>query len=222
MTTSMIATADTSSLVSEFAGGSQSDVEMMIGIGLVKDSDAVFFQYIGENGEPHALVLPSGKPLSRMQNVALAGISVAEDVGEFKATKLNLFLETSSGRTVLLTSGLGTIWSQCVITGLIAMLDGGDVTCPFNLDTWKGNSKMRPCFAALRVGQTKMSDNDTYEQLREARSADDEAKILQIMRDAVQILSHAINPESVDVAVSSEVAAALAPAEKTVEVPADF
>ena len=219
----MTAPGQTADLVAEFAGGASSDVEMMIGIGLVKDSDAVFFQYIGDNGEPHALVLPSGKPLTRMQNVQLAGISVADDIGEFNATKLNLFLQSSAGRTILLTSGLNTIWSQCVITGLMSLLNGGDLTCPFTLDTWKGNSKMRPCFAAIRVGQTKMSDNDMYEQLRDARSDGDKAKVIRIMRDAVDILSHAVTPQQAQVTdISDEVAAALAPAEKTVEAPADF
>ena len=42
-----------SALVTEFCGGSSNawsmDVAMMIGVGLVKDSDAVFFQYLGDD-----------------------------------------------------------------------------------------------------------------------------------------------------------------------------
>ena len=102
-----VTTAD-QSLLAEFSGGAAGDVEMMIGIGLVKDSDAVFFQYMGEE-QTKALMLDSGKPLTRLGNVTLTGISIAEDVGEFKSTKLNLYLQSSQGRTIMLTSGLATI-----------------------------------------------------------------------------------------------------------------
>ena len=74
----------------------------------------------------------------------------------------------------------------------MALYNGGDVTCPFHLDTWKGQSKMRPCFAAIRVGQTKLSDNDLYEQLRDARTDRDKTKVETIMRDSVEILNHAV------------------------------
>ena len=219
--TSTLNAPSTSALVADFAGGASSDVEMMIGIGLVKDSDAVFFQYIGEDNEPNALVLPSGKPLTRLSNVVLTGVSVAEDIGEFSATKLNIFLESSAGRTVLVTSGLTTIWSQCVLNGLMAMFDGGDITCPFSLDTWKGNSKMKPCFAAIRVGQTKLRSDDLYNQLADARSDGDKARVEQIMRDTAEILGAAVKGQPVDVLDVTEQPAAL-PAVKTVEAPADF
>ena len=203
-----------SALVAEFAGGTDSSVDMMVGIGVLKDSDAVFFQYLGESNEPAALMLQSGKPLTRMGNVTLTGISVADDIGEFNATKLNVFLESSRGTTVLVTSGLTTIWSQCIINGLMAMFNGGDLTCPFNLDTWKGNSKMKPCFGGIRVGQVKMSDNDLYEQLREARTDGNKKLVETIMRDSVQILSHALTGGPVEEAVVTT--------EPTVTVPADF
>ena len=103
MTTSAIQTTDNAALLSEFSGGSSSDVAMMIGVGLVKDTEAVFFQYLGEEQQPSALMLPSGKPLTRLANVTLAGIDIAEEVGEFKSTKLNLFLQSSQGRVVMLT-----------------------------------------------------------------------------------------------------------------------
>ena len=83
----------------EFAGGQQSTVDMMIGVGLVKDSEAVFFQYTGEDANSAALMLPSGKPLTRLANVKLAGIDIAKDVGEFNSTKLNLYLESSQGQS---------------------------------------------------------------------------------------------------------------------------
>ena len=40
----------------------------------------------------------------------------------------------------------------------------------FTLDTWKGTSKMRPCFAAVRQGGTKVSDQMMYDQLRDLRA----------------------------------------------------
>lgn len=220
---STAATTDSSAaLVAEFAGGASSEVEMMIGIGLVKDSDAVFFQYIGDNGEPHAIMLPSGKPLQRMQNIVLTGISVAELAGEFNATKLNLFVQSTSGTTIMLTAGLNTYWSQCVVGGLMALFNGGDLTCPFTLDTWKGDRGLRPCFAAVKVGGAKMSDNDMYQQLCDARADKDATKIMSIMRDSVEILSHALSGQGDVVDVSVREALLSAPAEKTVEAPADF
>ena len=203
-----------SALVAEFVGGTTSQVDMMVGIGVLKDSDAVFFQYLGDSNEPAALMLQSGKPLTRMGNVRLTGISVADDIGEFSATKLNIFLESSKGTTVLVTSGLTTIWSQCIINGLMAMFNGGDLTCPFNLETWKGTSKMKPCFGGIRVGQVKMSDNDLYEQLRDARSDGNKQLVETIMRDAVSILSHSLTGGPVEEAVVTT--------EPTVTVEADF
>ncbi len=208
MTTSAL-TIDNSALLAEFTGGASSDIAMMIGIGLVKDSDAVFFQYMGEEQSPVALMLPtSGKPLTRLSNIRLAGIDIAEDVGEFKSTKLNLFLESNQGRTVMLTSGLNTIWSQCVITALMGMFNSYDLETPFTLDSWKGNSKMRPCFAAIRLGSEKVSDQMLYDQLAEARSDRDTIRVQKIMRDSVEILRHAVSPEDVlDVVVTDEASA---------------
>jgi len=201
ISTSAPTTNLTSALVAEFAGGSESTVDMMVGIGVLKDSDAVFFQYLGDSNEPAALMLSNGKPLTRMGNVTLTGISVADDIGEFNATKLNIFLESSKGTTVLVTSGLTTIWSQCIINGLMAMFNGGDLTCPFNLDTWKGTSKMKPCFGGIRVGQVKMSDNDLYAQLKAARTDGNKQLVETVMRDSVSILSHAVTGGPVEEAV---------------------
>ena len=179
------------SIVSEL-GGSQQSVDMMIGIGLVKDTEAVFFQYLGDEQTPAALMMPSGKPCTRMANIRLTGLSVAEGMGEFNSVKLNMFIESSQGRTLMLTSGLTTIWSQCVITALMGLFETGNINLAFTLDTWKGTSKMRPCFAAIRSGDLKMSDNDMYEQLKEARADRDNDKVLSIMRDAVSILNAAV------------------------------
>ena len=139
------------------AGGQQSDVNMMIGVGVNKDSDAVFFMYRGDDQEPVALTIPtSGKPLTRLGNVKVTGINIAEDIGTFKSTKLNLFLTTNSGTVILVTSGLTTIWSQCVLTGLMGAFETGNLELALTLDTWKGTSKMKPCFAAIRSGNLKI------------------------------------------------------------------
>ncbi len=199
--TSSALSVDNTSVLAEFAGGQSSDIAMMIGIGLVKDSEAVFFQYVGDEQTPQALMLPSGKPLTRMNNVRLAGISIATDIGEFKSTKLNLVLESSAGNQIMMTSGLSTIWSQCVITSLMGMFNSYDLATPFQLDTWKGTSKMRPCFAAIRCQGQKISDQMLYDQLREARSDRDSAKVTAIMTDSVDILSAAISQEQVNVTI---------------------
>ena len=190
---------DTSSaLVAEFAGGAQSDVAMMIGIGLVKDTDAVFFQYVGNEQTPQALMLPSGKPLTRLQNVRLVGCTIADEVGEFKSTKLNLFLESSQGRVVMLTSGLTTIWSQCVLTGLMELFHTYSLNEAFTLDSWKGNSKMRPCFGAIKVNNQRRSSDEMYQALTDARADRDNALIGTILRDAVQTLGNAVGTPAVD------------------------
>ena len=211
---STTAPASTSELVAEFAGGAASDVAMMIGIGLVKDTDAVFFQYQGEGVEPMALVQNSGRPLTSLKNVKLTGISIAEDVGEFNSTKLNIILESSRGVSVLVTSGLTTIWSQCIVNGLMALFQGGDLTCPFNLDTWKGTSKMKPCFGAIKVNNVGMKCADLYERLSDARSDGNKQLVESILRDAVEVLSHALTGGPVEEAVVSVA--------NTAELPADF
>jgi hypothetical protein len=193
---SMTILQDNTAIVSDLiAGGQQSDVSMMIGVGVNKDSDAVFFMYRGDDQEPVALTIPtSGKPLTRLGNVKVTGINIAEDVGSFKSTKLNLFLTTNTGTVILVTSGLTTLWSQCVLTGLMGAFNTGNLEFALTLDTWKGNSKMKPCFAAIRSGDLKMTDTDLYEQLKEARSDRDNKKVETILRDCVSILSHSISP----------------------------
>lgn len=197
---------DNTAIVSDLvAGGQQSDVSMMIGVGVNKDSDAVFFMYRGDDQEPVALTVPtSGKPLTRLGNVKVTGINIAEDVGTFKSTKLNLFLTTNSGTLILVTSGLTTLWSQCVLTGLMGAFETGNLEFALTLDTWKGTSKMKPCFAAIRSGDLKMSDSDLYEQLKEARTDRDNKKIETILRDSVSILSHAISPFTEEVITVDE------------------
>ena len=194
------------SLIAELVSEQQSDVDMMIGIGLVKDSDAVFFQYVGDK-EIQALMLPTGKPLARLQNVKLTGITIAEDIGEFNSTKINLYLTTNQGRTVMLTSGLTTIWTQCVLTGLIGAFESGNIEFALTLDSWKGTSKMRPCFAAVRSGQLKQTSQTMYDSLLDARSDRDYKKTEAICRDAVAVLAQAVGleaPVPTDIQVEQE------------------
>ena len=202
MTTSAITPIDNNALLAEFSGGTSTDVSMMIGIGLVKDSEAVFFQYLGDEQTPSALMMPSGRPLTRLANVTLAGIDVADDIGEFKSTKLNLFLQSSQGRVVMLTSGLTTIWSQCILNALMGLYNSYDLNTPFQLDSWKGTSKMRPCFAAVRIGQQKVSDQELYDLLTDARADRDSVKVEQLCRNAVATIREGLGvTEPVDVKV---------------------
>ena len=182
-------------LIAELVSEAASDIDMMIGVGLVKDSDAVFFQYIGDK-DTQALMLPSGKPLTRLQNVKLTGVTIAEDIGEFNSTKINLYLTTNQGRTVMLTSGLTTIWTQCVLTGLIGAFESGNLEFALTLDSWKGTSKMKPCFAAIRSGQLKQTSQTMYDALLDARGDRDYAKTEAICRDAVAVLAQAVGYEA--------------------------
>lgn len=195
-----IAPANTS-VLAEFTGGSgmEQDIAMMIGVGVVKDSDAVFFQYLGNEQEPAALTIPTnGKPLTTLRNVRLVGIDIAEEVGSFKATKLNLFLESNQGNVVMLTAGLQTLWSQCIVTALSGLYQSYDLNTSFNLNSWKGTSMMRPCFASIKIGQEKISDQMLYDQLRELRADKAHDKVLAVMRDSVSILKAALNGGDVD------------------------
>ena len=200
--------APVSSVLSEFTGGTQPDIAMMIGIGLVKESDAVFFQYLGEESKPMALTVPtSGRPLTYLRNVTLSGIEIAEEVGEFKSTKLNLYLESAQGNVVMLTSGLTTLWSQCVMTALMGLFNSYDLQTPFTLNSWKGTSKMRPCFASIKLGQAKVSDQMLYDQLKDLRADRATDKITAVMRDSVDILRAALtinHPQPVDVVVENQ------------------
>jgi len=198
----MNSVADTASIVAEFGGSSQQSVDIMIGVGIVKDSEAVFFQYVGDD-QTSALVQPSGKPVTRIGNVQLTGLSIADDVYAetgFKGDKLNVFVTTQQGRTVMLTSGLTTIWSQCLITSLQGLAEEGGLDHIIAIDTWKGNSMMKPCFAAVRDGARKVSSNELYQALADARSDKDREKTEKLMRDAIEV----INAGLVQSAVVSE------------------
>ena len=81
----------------------------------------------------------------------------------------------------------------------MAVFNEYGLNAPLTIDTWKGTSKMRPCFAAIRQGTQKMSDSDLYEQLKEARSDRDRERVERIMRDSVDILRGALGIEHTSV-----------------------
>jgi len=200
MTTANL-TDNTAAIVAEFGGSSQQTVDIMIGVGLVKDSEAVFFQYEGDE-KVTALMQASGRPVTRIGNVRLTGLSIADDVyadAGFSGSKLNIFVETQAGRSVMLTSGLTTIWSQCLMTSLMGLITDNALDHLICIDTWKGNSKMKPCFAAVRDGQRKVTSNEMYQALMEARSDRDREKTERIMRDAVDVLNASLGQVPVEV-----------------------
>lgn len=204
MTNTIVPAVDTASIVAEFSGGSAPTVDLMIGVGLVKDSEAVFFQYEGDD-KTTALMQSNGRPVTRIGNVYLTGLSVAEDIGEFNMTKLNIYLETQQGRTLMLTSGLTTIWSQCLMTGLQGLADEDRLQHLVTIDSWKGTSKMKPCFAAVKDGQRKLTNDAMYQALADARADRDSAKTASIMRDAVEMINAAITGSEVQVTEVQEV-----------------
>ncbi len=182
---------DTASIVAEFGGQASQSVDIMIGVGLVKDSEAVYFQYVGDE-QKVALMDNTGKPVSRIGNVRLTGLSIVDDIyadAGFSGSKLNIFLETQNSRSVMLTSGLSTIWSQCLMTCLMGLYRTGSLDHLIAIDTWKGTSKMKPCFAAVRDGSIKVTDNEMYQALTEARGDKDKLKTDALMRDAVEVIN---------------------------------
>ena len=198
---------DTSAIVAELGGQSSTEVSVMIGIGLVKDSDAVYFQYVGDD-KTQALVKDNGTPLTRISPVRFTGVSIADDVYQgsgFSGNKLNVFFETQQQRVVMLTAGLTTIWSQCILGGLMGLYASGSLDSLISVETWKGNSKMKPCFAGIRNNGLKVTDETLKAALNDARSDRDSQKVEQILRDTVDVLSAAISTEAVEVAVEQPI-----------------
>ena len=195
MTTSIVK-PDTAAIIADIStGGAAPTVDVMIGIGLQKDSEAVFFQYQGDDNV-QALMYDSGKPVTRIGNVYLTGLSIADDVyaeAGFSGSKLNVFVETQQGRSIMITSGLTTIWSQCLLTSLQGLSDADALSHLIAIDTWKGNSKMKPCFAAVRDGAVKVSSDVMYQALADARADRDRAKTEALLRDTVDVINAQIN-----------------------------
>mgnify|MGYP003134472801 FL=1 len=185
---------DTASIVAEIGGGSAPQVDIMIGVGLVKDSEAVFFQYLGDDST-QALFRTNGKPVTRIGPVMITGLSIAEDIYKdagFDGSKLNVFVESQNGHNIMITSGLTTIWSQCVITGLMGLADADQLNSLICIDSWKGTAKMKPTFACIRNNGDKVTNNETYALLADARSNRDDAAKQKIMRDSIAIINESL------------------------------
>ncbi len=160
---------DSSAIVADLvSGGEAPEINMMIGIGVVKESEAVLFHYIGNDEKPAALMTKAGKPLTRLGNVKLVDIDIVTGIGTENATKLNVILESNHGNRILVTSGIQTWWTTCVIAGLFGLLQNGLITTPFNLDSYRGNLGRKPIFASIRSGQV-YSDKELYEILNADR-----------------------------------------------------
>ena len=86
---------------------------------------------------------------------------------------------------------------------MLGLFNSYNIDAPFTLDTWKGTSKMRPCFAAVRQDGVKVSDQMMYDQLRELRADGAKDKVDATMRDAVEILNQAVTGGAVDEAIVS-------------------
>jgi len=160
---------DSSAIVADLvSGGEAPEINMMIGIGVVKESEAVLFHYIGNDEKPAALMTKAGKPMTRLGNVKLVDIAIVTGIGTENATKLNVILESNHGNRILVTSGIQTWWTTCVIAGLFGLLQNGLIDTPFNLDSYRGNIGRKPIFASIRSGQV-YSDQDLYAILKSDR-----------------------------------------------------
>ena len=194
--TSPVQTVDSAALVAEFGGSSSTNVDVMIGVGLVKDSEAVFFQYIGDDNK-QALMQPNGKPVTSIHPVTVTGIAVTEPLGEFNQVKLNLFLRTQGGTNVMLTSGLNTMWSQCITTCLMGLYSQNSLNSLIKLDTYKGKSSKGACFASMYNNGNKVTSDAMYQDLAEARQSRNYSEVERLQRQAVEVLSAAFNETAV-------------------------
>ena len=179
----------------------------MIGIGLVKDSDAVFFQYVGDD-QKKALMQENGKPVTRLVNVFFDGVSIAENIYKdagFDGSKLNVFLKTQGGISVMLTSGITTMWSQCIVTALMGMYNEHALNSLVNVDSYKGKSSKGAVFAAIRNNGRKMTSQAMYDDLAEARADRNKAEVTRIMRDAISLLSVAFNEDTAAIDTETQI-----------------
>lgn len=193
------------SILAEFTSGVTTAFDMMIGVGVQKESDAVFFQYLDDKQSRALVNQATGRPVQSFQAVRIKDVEIAEEVGTFKATKLNVYVEGVEGTVVMLTSGLSTMWSQCVMTGLMGLMSDGvpncDLSTRFTLWSKKGDQGLRPCFANIYIDGERISDNQMFEQLKDARSDRNKELVERIMRDSVSILSADLNGLPVDVVI---------------------
>jgi len=187
---------------------------MMIGIGVVKESEAVLFHYIGNDEKPVALMTKAGKPLQRIGSVKLIDVDIVTGIGTENATKLNITVESNKGTKILVTSGIQTWWSTCVISGLYGMFQNGMLSELFNIDSYRGTMGRKPIFASIRSGQI-YSDKDLYAILKSDRTEKAWESYELSMSSIVTTLKDALNTttepdtsvEAVDVQVEESVGA---------------
>ena len=204
--------AESSAIVAELvSGGEAPEINMMIGVGVVKESEAVLFHYVGNEEPPQALMHPrTGNPLTRLSNVKLVGLDIAKNIGTENATKLNVILELGNGNTLLVTSGIQTWWSQCVMAGLFGLFQNGLITESFNLDTYRGKMGRKPIFASIRCADV-YSDKDLYAVLLADRKSKAWESYEQTMSTIVAELNKAFNAASVPQDEVKEVLVEVAP-----------
>ena len=185
--------AESSAIVAELvSGGEAPEINMMIGVGVVKESEAVLFHYVGNDEQPQALMHPrTGNPLTRLSNVKLVGLDIAKNIGTENATKLNVILELGNGNKVLVTSGIQTWWSQCVMTGLFGLFQYGLLTETFNLDSYRGKTGRKPIFASIRCADV-YSDKELYAILMSDRKSKAWESYEQTMATIVSDLNKAL------------------------------
>ena len=91
----------------------------------------------------------------------------------------------------------------------MGLFNSYDLDSRFTLNSWKGSSKMRPCFASIKLGGKRVTDDMLYQQLTDARADRNSDLVNRIMRDSVQILSHALKGDAVDVVIEEPAAPVL-------------
>ena len=204
--------AESSAIVAELvSGGEAPEINMMIGVGVVKDSEAVLFHYVGKEELPQALIHPStGNPLKRLSNIKLVGLDIAKNIGTENATKLNVILELGNGNKVLVTSGIQTWWSQCVMAGLFGLFQNGLLTESFNLDSYRGKMGRKPIFASIRCADV-YSDKELYAMLMADRKSKAWESYEQTVTTIISDLSKVLNVAPVTQDEVKEVLVEVAP-----------
>lgn len=204
--------AESSAIVAELvSGGEAPEINMMIGVGVVKESEAVLFHYVGNEEQPQALMHPrTGNPLTRLSNVKLVGLDIAKNIGTENATKLNVILELGNGNKVLVTSGIQTWWSQCVMAGLFGLFQNGLLTESFNLDSYRGKMGRKPIFASIRCADV-YSDKELYAMLMADRKSKAWESYEQTMTTIISDLSKVLNAAPVPQDEVKEVLVEVAP-----------
>jgi len=209
-----IATTNSLSIVDQLCAGATTqatDIACFIGIAAEKDNrDAVYFQYVGEK-ETKAL------PSNTLFNVRFSGLSIADDVydGDVTGDKLNVFLETQQGQTVMLTSGLTTWWSRSIITALQGLVESNSLASLVNISSYY---KGMACFATVYNNNNRVSSDEmfnTWNSLNapmkkpnkpsEMERLENKQKIEAIMRDSVAIISQAITGVAVAKVAAEEI-----------------